>query len=99
MPANVFEEADTRFNLSDDTGDMWPEMAWVFITELASGNAEWLARITAMDDIHQATPRSAVEVGNVVPDRSAIQGRVFHPRHERGRSVGVPLDVTHSSIF
>lgn len=51
-----------------------------------------------MDDIHEAAPRSAVEGGNVVPDRRAIQGRVFHPCHERGRCVGFPLDVTHSSI-
>jgi len=33
----------------------------------------------------------------VRPDRSAIQGRFFHPRHEDGRCVGVPLDVTHGA--
>lgn len=98
MSADVFEEADWRFNLAHDAGDVRPEVAMVFVAELLSGNAERLARVAAMDDIHHAAPRAAVEVGNVVPDRRAIQGLVFHPRHERGRSVGVPLDVTHSSI-
>lgn len=98
MSADIFEEAERRLDFADDTGDVRPEMAWVFVAELFSGNGKWLAWIAAMDDIHQAAPRSAIEGGKVVPDRCAIQGRVCHPRHERGRSVGFPLDVTHSAI-
>src|SRR5690606_9497480 len=30
-------------------------------------------------------------------DRRRIQGRLFHPGHEDGRSEGVPLDDTHNS--
>jgi hypothetical protein len=60
---------------------------------------EWLARIAASEDIHSATPRAAIETSNVVPDRCRIQGRVFHPRHEGGRSITFPLDVTDSAIF
>ena len=59
---------------------------------------ERLARIARSDDVHRAAPRAAVKGGNVVPDRRSIQGRVFHPRHEDGRGVGVPLDMTHSAI-
>ena len=77
---------------------MRPEVSGVFVSELFSGNGKWLARVAAVDDIHQAAPRSAIEGGKIVPDRSAIQGRVFHPRHERSRCVGFPLDVTHSAI-
>lgn len=98
MTADVLEEAQARFDLAHDAGDVRPQMARVFIAELASGDGKRLARIAAMDDIHEAAPRFAVEGGNVVPDRRAIQGRVFHPCHERGRRVGFPLDVTHSSI-
>ena len=98
MSADIFKEAEWRFDFAHDTGDVRPQMSWVFVAEFTSGDAKWLARIAAMEDIHQAAPRSAVEVGNIVPDRRAIQGLVFHPHHERGRSVGVPLDVTHSSI-
>lgn len=98
MPADVFKEAEARLDLAHDPCDVRPEVARVFVAELASGDAERLARIAAMDDIHQAAPRSAVESGNVVPDRRAIQPLVLHPRHERGRRIGFPLDVTHSSI-
>jgi hypothetical protein len=98
MSADVLEETKAGLDFPDDAGDVWPEVAGVFVAELSSGNGKRLAGIPAMEDIHQAAPRSAVEGGNVVPDRRLIQPRVFHPRHERGRSVGFPLDVTHSSI-
>jgi hypothetical protein len=53
-----------------------------------------LTRVTAREDIHRSTPRAAVKGGNIVPDRRAIQGLVFHPRHEGGRCIGLALDVT-----
>lgn len=56
-----------------------------------------MARETCSEDIHEATPRAAVKGDNVVPDRSRIQGLVFHPRHERGRCVAFPLNVTNGS--
>lgn len=98
MTADVFKEAEAWLNLGDDAGDVRPEVAGVFVAELFSGDGERLARISAMDDIHDAAPRSAVESGKIVPDRRTIQGRVFHPRHERCRRIGFPLNVTHSSI-
>lgn len=98
MSADVFKETEGGLNFSDDPGDVWPEVAWVFVSEFSSGNGKRLAWVAAMDDIHQAAPRFAIKGGNVVPDRRVIQGLVFHPRHERSRSVGFPLDVTHSSI-
>lgn len=48
--------------------------------------------------MNAATPRDAVEGSQIVPYRSWIQGRVFHPCHESGRRMGFPLDVTDSSI-
>ena len=98
MSADIFEEAKRRFDLKDDAGDMRPEMSRVFVAEFSSGDAERLAWIAAMDDIHDAAPRFAVETGNVIPDRRFIQGFVFHPRHESGCGVGVPLDITNSAI-
>jgi hypothetical protein len=98
MSADIFEEAKRRFDFTDDPGDVGPEMSWVFIAEFSSGDAKRLAWITAMNDIHEAAPRFAVETGKVVPDRRLIQGLVFHPRHESGCGVGVPLDITNSSI-
>ncbi len=98
MSTDILEEAERGFDFRHDTGDVRPEMSWVFVAELASGDAKWLARIAAMDDIHHAAPRLAVKGGNVVPDRRAIQTLVFHPRHESCRRIGVPLDITHGSI-
>ena len=63
-----------------------------------SRDRERLARIASKDDVHAAAPVAAVEAGNIVPDRSPIQGLDFHPGHENGRRVGFPLDVTHSPI-
>ena len=73
-------------------------MAGIFHALALARNAERLTRIAASEDIHRSAPWVAIEGSNVVPDRCRIQGRVFHPRHEGGRSIGFPLDVTHSAI-
>jgi hypothetical protein len=98
MMGDIFEEDEGRFALADDAGDMRPEVARVVRAPALACDGERLARIARSDDVHRAAPRAAVKGGNVVPDRRRIQGRVFHPRHEDGRGIGVPLDVTHSAI-
>jgi len=98
MMGDIFEEDEGRFDFADDAGDMRPEVARIFRTPALARDRERLARIARSDDVHRAAPWAAVETGNVVPDRRAIQGRVLHPRHEDGRGEGVPLDVTHSTI-
>jgi len=98
MMGNVFEEDEGWRTFPDDTGDMRPEMARVVCAFALARHAERLARVARSEDVHRATPWSAVECGNVVPDRRLRQGLVFHPRHEDGRGIGIPLDVTHSSI-
>lgn len=95
---DILEEHEGRLNLIDDAGDMRPEMAWVARTPALPCDRERLARIARSDDVHRAAPRAAVEGGNVVPDNSLIQGRVFHPRHESGCGVGFPFDMAHSTI-
>lgn len=98
MMGDILEEDEGRLDLTDDAGDMRPEVARVVRAPALARDGERLARIARCDDIHRAAPRVAIEGGNVVPDRCLIQGRVFHPRHENGRGEGVPLDVTHSTI-
>jgi hypothetical protein len=98
MMGDVLEEDEGRFAFADDARDMRPEVARVRSAEPPPCDRKWLARIARTEDVHRAAPRAAVEGGNVVPDRRAIQGRVFHPRHEHGRGVGFPLDVTQSAI-
>jgi hypothetical protein len=62
-----------------------------------AGDAERLAGETGSDEIHAAAPWATVEGGEVRPDRSLIQPRLCHPRHESGRCVGIPLNVSHGS--
>lgn len=98
MIGDVFEEDDRGIAFPDDAGDMGPEMARISFAETPPGNREWLARVARSEDIHDAAPWPAVEGCKVVPDRCRIQGLVRHPRHESGRCVGFPLDVTHSAV-
>ena len=98
MMGDILEEDEGRPDLVDDAGDMGPEVARVVGTPALARDGERLARIARSDDVHRAAPRAAVEGGNVVPDNSLIQGRVFHPRHESGCGIGFPFDMAHSTI-
>ena len=98
MMGDVLEEHEGRLDLADDAGDMRPEVAGVLRAPALARDGERLARIARSDDVHRAAPWAAVEGSNVVPDRRAIQGRVFHPRHESGCGVGFPFDMAHSTI-
>ena len=98
MMGDILEEDEGRLDLTDDAGDMRPEMAWILAAEPSACDRERLARIARSDDVHRAAPRAAVEGSNVVPDNSLIQGRVFHPRHESGCGEGFPFDMAHSTI-
>ena len=98
MMGDVLEEHEGRLDLVDDPRDMRPEVARIVRPSALTRDGERLARIARSDDVHRAAPWAAVEAGNVVPDRRAIQGRLFHPCHENGRGVGFPFDMAHSSI-
>jgi hypothetical protein len=98
MMGDILDEDEGRLDLINNPRDMRPEVAWIFGTEALACDGERLARIARSDDVDRAAPRAAVEAGNVVPDRRAIQGRVFHPRHESGCGEGFPFDMAHSSI-
>lgn len=98
MPLDVLGEDRLRSNLADDPLDLWPEVAGIAIATSLSRKAEWLAGIAGREDMYAVAPRSAVEGSQIVPDKRRLQGRVFHPRHESGRSMSFPFDVTDSSI-
>jgi hypothetical protein len=84
--------------LADDPGDVWPQVPGVSFPEALSCETERLARVACSEDIHAATPRASVEGAHVRPDRRIIQGLVFHPGHESGRSMCVPLDEANSPV-
>ncbi len=99
MMGDILEEDEGRRAFPDDARDVGPEVAGVTRALSLARQTERLARIARSDNVHRSTPRAAVECGNIVPERRLRQGLVFHPRHEDGRGIGVPLDVTHSSVF
>lgn len=55
---------------------------------------EGLTRDAASDAIHDATPRSSIEGGEVAPDRSRIQPPLAHARDQTRDCEGFPFDVT-----
>lgn len=94
---DVLEEDEGGSALVDDASDFGPEVSLVGLSSPLAGDGEGLARVASSDEIHDATPRSAVEGSEIVGDRSAIQLRRFHPVHEDGRGEGVPLDIAHGA--
>ena len=98
VPLDILREDERRLNFPDEPLDLGPEVARVALAAPLSGVAEGLAGIAGREDMNAAAPRSAVEGFEIVPYRCCIQGRVRHPRHESGRSMSFPLDVTYSPI-
>lgn len=97
-PWDVFQEDEGGSYVTNCSDDVGPDPSVVVCSSSLAGLGERLAREPRSDEIHDATPLSALEGREIVPDRCLIQGLVFHPRHEDGRSVGVALDVTHTSV-
>jgi hypothetical protein len=98
MPFDVFEETPFGVEFANDPADVGPQVTGIVLAQSAASEAEGLAGISASEDMNLATPRAAVEGGNVVPDRCLIQGLVCHPRHESGRGECFPLDVTNRPV-
>jgi hypothetical protein len=96
-PVDVLEEEEAGVSVSKDAPRVRPEVAGVVGQQPLPGEAVPLARDARNDAIHDAAPRCAVEGSQIVPDRRDIQGRFFHPGHESGRGVDVPLTVTHTA--
>ncbi len=97
-PWDVLQEDEARSHLTNDPSDIGPEPAVVVGSLALAGDGERLTWKSRRDEIHDSTPRRAIEGCEIVPDRRLIQGRVFHPRHESGRCEGFPLNVTCGSI-
>jgi len=94
---DVLQRDDSRSHLANHAGDGGPEPTGIVLGSALPGVADWLAREARRDEIHNATPRLAIEGREIIPDRSAIHGRVLHPRHENGRGESVPLNETHAT--
>lgn len=94
MAGDVLEKNEVWANLRDNAGDVWPEVAGIVVASAIPCKAERLAGVAGRDEIHDATPASAVEGGKVVPDRRRSHGAVLHARHQCRGGVGFPLHET-----
>ncbi|MCY3784617.1 MAG: hypothetical protein OXG79_12655 [Chloroflexi bacterium] len=95
----ILQEDVTRSHIANDSGDIWPEPSLVLLPAPLAGDAERLAREPRSDDIHDATPRAAVERSEVTPDRRFVQATLRHTRdHDRG-VIGFPFDVADGSCL
>lgn len=91
---DVLAEQVSGSALAVDPQDFGPEVPGVSFSESLPGRAERLARVSANDEIHAATPRSSVEGSQVTPDRSLSQPPFLHRCDQtRGREC-FPFDVT-----
>lgn len=94
---DVLQEDVRRCHVSDDSCDLRPEPTVVVNSTSPASRRPGLTREPRTDEIHDTAPLMASEGREIVPDGRSIQGLVFHPRHESGRCVGVPLNVSHGS--
>jgi hypothetical protein len=91
---HIFQKDEARSHLANDPSDSWPDPSLVVGSFSLPGDGEGLAGESGNDAIHSATPGSSVEAKQIGEDSSATQGFIFHPRHEDGCCIGVPLDIT-----
>ncbi len=69
---DVLEEDERGSALVDDPSHFGPEVALVAFAEALAGDAEGLARVARSDEIHDSTPRAAIEGSQIVGDRRAM---------------------------
>ena len=72
-PRDIFKEDEPGLALLEDPFDVGPEPTLVVGPESLAGGAERLTRESRSDDIHDSTPRAAVEGSQIRPDRRFTQ--------------------------
>jgi hypothetical protein len=82
--SDVLDEDKSGRNLVDDASEVTPEPAALPVNDPGplACVADVLAREAASDEIHDSTPRLAVEGRHVRPDRRVIQGTVLRTRSQ-----------------
>lgn len=97
MSADVLADEHGRLALSEDAGDVGPEVSRIVGAQLGAGHAPRGARPASSDEIHAATPRSSVEGSDVRPDRSVIHGTLCHRCDQVRAGVCFPLHMSHDT--
>lgn len=91
---DVFPEDPFGLDLSNDPAHLEEESASApFKPCSLSGEREVLARASASDAIHDATPRLSVEGADIRENRRWVQGAVFHARRQDFAGEAFPLHM------
>lgn len=94
---DVLEEDGPGLHLSDDSGDVGPEVPGIVGAEALAGEGEGLARVAANDEIHDSTPGSSVKGSQIRPNRRVIQPPFLHPFSQDFAGIGFDLDSADRS--
>jgi hypothetical protein len=92
---DVLHEDEAGSYLAHDASEVRPQAGPLPVNALAlPGVADVLTGEAASDEIHDATPRAAVEGGDIRPHRARSQATLFHLAYQRRGGESVPLHET-----
>jgi len=91
---DVLEETDSWSQNPNAICDSWPEVSLVVCSESFTGCAEWLAGITAREDVHASRKRWPREGLEIAPDWSRIKRPAFHSREKKLDREGFDLCIS-----
>lgn len=98
MAGDVLKEDMLGLTLSNDAGDVRPQVARVCSAKPLAGDGEGLARVARSEPIHDSTPRAAVEGSQIAPHRErsheALRHRVRQDRHGEGFPLNAADDAS-----
>lgn len=94
--ADVLHEDELGSHLANDACELSPEPGALPVGDAGTlpGLGDVLAGEAASDEIHDSTPRAAVEGADVAPDRSRSQPPFCHARSQYRGGIGFPLHET-----
>jgi hypothetical protein len=55
MSFDVLKEANSRLHESNSICDEWPQVSGIFCAKTFAGGGEWLAWVSAREDVHLST--------------------------------------------
>jgi hypothetical protein len=91
-PRDFLQEDVLGSDLPHNSIEVIPDPALVLDALALAGRGPGLARDAHRDDLNEATPRSAVEGGNVIPNRRLSHVAALHARDQDGGRKGFDLD-------
>lgn len=92
MSGDVLKEDPFRLNLSDDPGNVRPEVPGIIFALSLSRGGKRLAWVSGKDGVADPAPGAAVKGADVVPDRGRGEVSGALCCDEDGSGVFLPLD-------